>query len=91
MQQIASEEKITVSEKELSEGMISYASQYPGQEKQIFEYFKNNPSSIESVRGPIFEKKIVDFILSKTKQIKKKITVKEFNNLQEKTFNYKVN
>ena len=58
MQHIASINKITVSEKELTDGMINYASQYPGQEKQIFDYFKKNPSSIETVRGPIFEQKI---------------------------------
>ena len=45
--------------------MLKYASQYPGQEKQIFEYFKKNPSSVETIRGPIFEKKIIDYILSK--------------------------
>ena len=69
--------------------MINYASQYPGQEKQIFEYFKKNPSSVESIRGPIFEQKIVDFIFSKVKLKNKKITIKDFNKLQENTFNNK--
>ena len=87
MQHIANENKISVSEKELTDGMLNYASQYPGQEKQIFDYFKKNPSSIESIRGPIFEKKIVDLILTKTKLESKKISVKDFNKLQEETFN----
>tara|TARA_B100000029_G_scaffold137935_1_gene132843 strand:- start:3094 stop:4524 length:1431 start_codon:yes stop_codon:yes gene_type:complete len=86
MQHIAGENKISVSEKELTDGMLNYASQYPGQEKQIFDYFKKNPSSVESIRGPIFEKKIVDLILSKTKLETKKISVKDFNKLQEETF-----
>jgi len=89
MQHIASESNITISEKELTDGMINYASQYPGQEKQIFEYFKKNPSSVESIRGPIFEQKIVDFIFSKVKLKNKKITIKDFNKLQENTFNNK--
>ena len=67
MQQIASEQKISVSEKELTDGMLHYASQYPGQEKQIFEYFKKNPSSVDSIKGPIIEQKIVDYILTKVK------------------------
>ena len=91
MQQIADEHNITVSEKELTDGMLNYASQYPGQEKQIFDYFKKNPSSIESVRGPIFEKKIIDLILSKIKLESKKISVNDFNKLQADTFNYKKN
>ena len=89
MQHIANNEKITVSEKELTDGMINYASQYPGQEKQIFEYFKKNPSSVESIRGPIFEQKIVDYILSKVKLKDKKIDVKNFDKLQADTFNNK--
>ena len=86
MQYIGDMEKIVVSEKELADGLLNYASQYPGQEKQIFDYFKKNPSSVESIRGPIFEKKIVDLILSKTKLETKKISVKDFNKLQEETF-----
>jgi FKBP-type peptidyl-prolyl cis-trans isomerase (trigger factor) len=89
LQYIANEQKISISEQELTDGMLKYASQYPGQEKQIFDYFKQNPSSIESIRGPIFEKKIVDFILSRIKQEKTNITINEFEKLQEKTFNYK--
>ena len=89
MQHIANEEKISVSEKELTDGMINYASQYPGQEKQIFDYFKKNPSSVESIRGPIFEQKIVEHILSKVKLKNDTIDVKKFKILQENTFNNK--
>ena len=59
IQFIAKEEKISISEKELTDGMINYSSQYPGQEKQILEYFKKNPSSIESIRGPLLEQKLL--------------------------------
>ena len=38
---------------------MEYSKNYPGQEKQIFDYFKKNPSFVESIRGPIFEKKNV--------------------------------
>ena len=89
MQQIATDEKITITEKELTDGMLNYASQYPGQEKEIFDYFKKNPSSVESIRGPIFEQKIVDHILSKVKLVDEKIDVKKFEKLQEDSFNSK--
>ena len=58
--------KFLLSEKELTDGMLNYASQYPGQEKQIFEYFKANPSSVETIRGPLFEQKILDHITFKS-------------------------
>ena len=89
MQHIAANEKIIISEKELTDGMLQYASQYPGQEKQIFDYFKNNPSSVESIKGPIFEQKIVDHILTKVKTKDEKIDIKKFDKLQENTFKNK--
>ena len=89
MQKIANTENIIVSEKELTDGMLNYASQYPGQEKEIFEYFKKTPSSLESIRGPIFEKKIVDHILSKVKLTEEKIDIKKFEKLQNEAFKNK--
>ena len=89
MQHIASINKINVSEKELTDGMINYASQYPGQEKQIFDYFKKNPSSIETIRGPIFEQKIVDSIIAKVKLKNEKIDIKKFEKLNVEVFQNK--
>ena len=89
MQHIASNNKINVSEKELTDGMINYASQYPGQEKQIFDYFKKNPSSIETIRGPLFEQKIVDSIIAKVKLKNEKIDIKKFEKLNVEVFQNK--
>ena len=86
IQFIGKEEKIEISEKELSDGMIAYASQYPGEEKKIMEYFKQNPMSIESVRGPILEQKVIEKVLSKVKLSNKKLKIEEFKKLQEKIF-----
>jgi len=86
IQFIAKEEQISISEKELTDGMINYSSQYPGQEKQILEYFKKNPSSIESIRGPLLEQKVIDNILSKAKLSKHKLTIDAYNKLQDKVF-----
>ena len=88
LQHVSGEQNITITDKELSDGMLNYASQFPGQEKKIFDYFKQNPASVESIRGPIIEKKVVDYIISKTNKETKKISVKEFQKLQEDTFNY---
>ena len=88
-QHIAKIDNILVSEKELKEGMINYASQYPGQEKQIFEYFKKNPSSVETIRGPILEEKVINNIVSKSKLETIKISVEEYKKLEQETFNLK--
>ena len=69
MQHIASEEKKLVSEEEINKGILEYSSQYPGQEKQIMEYFEKNPSSLDTIRAPLIEQKVIDSIISKSKQM----------------------
>ena len=50
------------------------------------EYFKKNPREIEAIRGPIFENKVLQFVINKSKQTEKNITSKELYDIQEKTF-----
>ena len=89
LQFIAKENKLQVDEKELSNGLMQYASQYPGQEKQIIEYFKNNPSSIETIRGPILEQKVIDYVLSITNKTNLKLTKNDYEKLEKKVFDIK--
>ena len=89
LQFIAKQEKITISEDELSKGIMQYSSQYPGQEKQIMEYLKNNPSSVESIRGPLLEEKIINVISSKSTVTNKKINEDQYKKLEEETFDIK--
>ena len=89
LQFIAKENKILVDEKELSNGMMHYASQYPGQEKEIIEYFKKNPNSIETIRGPILEEKVVSYIISQCTVVKNKINKDEYDKLEKKVFDVK--
>jgi len=89
LQFIARENKISVDEKELTNGMIQYASQYPGQEKEILEYFKKNPTSIETIRGPILEEKVIESIVSNAKIIKTKLNKNDYEKLEKKVFDVK--
>ena len=86
LQFIAKEEKITISEEELSRGIMQYSSQYPGQEKQIMEYLKKNPSSVESIKGPLLEEKIINSIVSKATVTNKKINDDQYKKLEERVF-----
>ncbi len=89
LQHIAKKEQISLSENELSSGIMQYASQYPGQEKQIMEYLKKNPASVESIRGPLLEEKIIDTIKSKSNVTNKKINDKDYKKLEEEVFDIK--
>ncbi|MDC6448482.1 hypothetical protein PQZ42_05350, partial [Alphaproteobacteria bacterium] len=86
LQFIAKENKISIDEKELSNGMMKYSSNYPGQEKEIIEYFKKNPSAIENIRGPMLEEKVIESVISNIKIIKTKVTKDEYEKLEKKTF-----
>jgi len=61
--EVGEKNSITVSDDELTRAMVERARQFPGQEQQAFEQIKRNPGMIASLRAPIFEEKIVDFLL----------------------------
>jgi trigger factor len=58
---------VQVTPAELSAALRQEASRYPGQEMQVVEFFRKNQGAIEQLRGPIFEDKVVDHILSVAK------------------------
>jgi trigger factor len=62
---------------EMSRAMRTEASRYPGQEQQVMEFFRKNPQAAEGLRGPIFEDKVVDFILELAKVEEKTVTPEE--------------
>jgi trigger factor len=58
---------ITVTEQELDRALYQRAMQYPGQEVQMMEFFRKYPQLINTVRGPLLEDKVVDFVLELAK------------------------
>ena len=54
---------ISVSDQELDRALYQRAMQYPGQEMQMLEFFRKYPQLTNSVRGPLLEDKVVDFVL----------------------------
>ena len=57
--------------------MITEAQKYPGQEKQVFDYFAKNRNALESLRAPLYEDKVVDFILQLATVTEKSVSVEE--------------
>ncbi|MEP0942361.1 MAG: trigger factor [Rhizobiaceae bacterium] len=55
--------KIEVTEAEMQQALMQQIQQYPGQEKEIYEFFQSNPDALGGIRAPIFEEKVVDHIL----------------------------
>ena len=72
---IADENQVKVEREDLTNAIMAEARRYPGQEKQVFEYYTKNPQAIEAIRAPIFEEKVVDFVLGKVQTKEKQISV----------------
>jgi trigger factor len=71
---------ITVGADEMTRAMRTEASRYPGQEQQVFEFFRQNPRATEALRGPLFEEKVVDFILELAQVEDKTVPAEELAN-----------
>ena len=68
---------IQVTQEELLRALREQASRYPGQEQQVFDMFRKNRQAMESLRAPIFEEKVVDFLLELAKVTERKVTPEE--------------
>jgi trigger factor len=75
--EIGNTNKITVNDAELQRAVITEAQRYRGQEKEVFDYYAKNRQALESLRAPIFEDKVVDFILELADVADKKVSVEE--------------
>lgn len=69
--------EITVTSDEMGRAMRTEAARYPGQEQQIMDLFRKNANVAETLRGPIFEEKVVDFILELAKVTTTDVTPEE--------------
>ena len=55
---------VQVTDAEMTQAVMNQARQYPGQERQYFEFVQKNPQMQQQLRAPIFEDKVVDFIVA---------------------------
>ncbi len=72
---------ITVSDEELQQALIERARQFPGQEKQVFEYYREHPEALIELRGPIFEQKVIDHIIEQAQVTEKEVTRDELEDI----------
>ncbi|MEO0829372.1 MAG: trigger factor, partial [Pseudomonadota bacterium] len=63
--EIGNRNEITVSDAEMSQAMMAQARQYPGQERQFFEFVQQNAQMQQQIRAPLFEDKVVDYIFER--------------------------
>lgn len=65
---------ITVSDQEMQQAVFAQARQYPGQERQFLEFIQKNQQALQQLRAPLFEDKVVDYILELAEVTEKPVT-----------------
>lgn len=61
--EIGEKNNITVTDDELNRAVMDRARQFAGQEQRVWDYYRQNPQAVAALRAPIFEEKVVDFLL----------------------------
>ena len=69
--------KLKLQNKKFRQKFKSNLRMMPGQEKMVMEFYQKNPSALASLRGTVYEEKIIDLIKTKAKPNKKEITKEE--------------
>lgn len=77
LSEIGDKAGVTVTEAEMQQALMRQVRQYPGQEKQIYEFFQKNPDAVANLRAPIFEEKTVDHLLGQVSVEDKTVTREE--------------
>jgi trigger factor len=77
LSEIGEKNKITVTDDEVSRAVIERARQMPGREKEVWDFYRNNANALAQLRAPIFEDKVVDFILELANVTEKKVSREE--------------
>ncbi len=75
--EIGQEGGITVTQEEMTQALMERVRQYPGEEKQVYDFFRNNPQMMAQIQAPLFEDKVVDHILTKAHVTERKVTREE--------------
>ena len=82
--EIGDKNKIEVTQDEMRRALMEHARRFPGQEKNVYEYFEKTPGALQELRAPIFEDKGIDFVLELAKPSEKKVSRQELLDSLEK-------
>lgn len=83
--EIGEKNKLGVAQDELRRALIEQARKFPGQEKMVYDYYEKTPNALAELRAPIFEDKVIDFVIEQAKPSEKKVTRDELVKAAEET------
>jgi trigger factor len=79
--EIGNQNEVNVTEEEHQQALIAEVRRFPGQEQQVYDYYRKNPQALAGLRAPVFENKVVDFVAEKGDITDKKMTRAELAKL----------
>ena len=72
--EVGQKAEIKIEDNEITQALVARARSFPGQEKQVFDYYRKNPQALAEIRAPLFEEKVVDHLLAGVKVTEKTVT-----------------
>ena len=72
--EIGERNKITVTEEEIRRAIVERVRQVPGREQEVWDYYQKNPGAVAGLRAPIYEEKVVDFLLELASVTEKQVS-----------------
>lgn len=83
LSEIGQNAKVTITADDINKAIMNEARKYPGQEKAVFDFYVKNKQAVENLKAPVFEEKIVDYILGQAKVNEKIVSVEELYSFDE--------
>ncbi len=83
LSEVGRKNEISVTQEDINRAVMNEARRFPGQEHMVFQYYQSNPDALNMLRAPIYEDKVVDFILELAKTEEKPVSPEELQKLAE--------
>jgi trigger factor len=81
--EVGSVQEVTISDAEMQQAVMQQAQQYPGQEREFFEYVQKDQNALQQLRAPLFEDKVVDHIIEQATVTEKEVSKEELQKAVE--------
>ncbi len=75
--EVGEKAEVKVTDEEVSAALVERVRQFPGQEKAVWDYYRKNADALASVRAPLYEEKVVDYVIGKCKVSEKPVSKEE--------------
>jgi trigger factor len=75
--EVGTKADVKISDEEMTQALVARARSFPGQEKEVWEFYRKNQQALAELRAPLYEEKVVDHILGVAKVEDRKVTVSE--------------